>query len=108
MLSKMWGKIMVLPGGIGPTTSPLPRECSTTELRQPNQYARAPLPQMLALCNPLDYSQMMNQQAPQSRVLARKEREAQALKANLQRRKEQQRLQASKEPAAKQREDSHE
>ena len=51
---------------------------------------------------------MMNQQAPQSRVLARKEREAQALKANLQRRKEQQRLQDRKEPAAEQREDSDE
>ena len=25
---------MVLPVGIEPTTSPLPRECSTTELRQ--------------------------------------------------------------------------
>ena len=27
-------KQLVLPGGIEPTTSPLPRECSTTELRQ--------------------------------------------------------------------------
>ena len=63
---------------------------------------------MLALCNPLDYSQMMDQQAPQPRILARKQREAQALKANLQRRKEQQRSQASKEPVAKQGQDSDE
>ena len=32
---QMLGFLMVLPVGIEPTTSPLPRECSTTELRQP-------------------------------------------------------------------------
>ena len=34
---------LVLPGGIEPTTSPLPRECSTTELRQHSLFIGASL-----------------------------------------------------------------
>ena len=44
---------MVLPGGIEPTTSPLPRECSTTELRQRTNEAGGHMPQWEGLRNPV-------------------------------------------------------
>ena len=76
----------MLPGGIEPTTSPLPRECSTTELRQLLRLQRL-MPQLLAFCNPVDYLVAMAENLS-PKVLARKKREAEALKANIKRRKQ--------------------
>ena len=82
---------MVLPGGIEPTTSPLPRECSTTELRQHRLIFAAHATGTCA-AQPLRGNSLTMSQNPQDpndpRVIARKKRQTAALKANMKRRKE--------------------
>jgi hypothetical protein len=81
---------MVLPGGIEPTTSPLPRECSTTELRQHRLIFAAHATGTCA-AQPLRGNSLTMTQNPQDpndpRVIARKKRQTAALKANMKKRK---------------------
>ena len=91
---------MVLPEGIGPSTSPLPRECSTTELRQRRVSMGGLLPQTERQRNPPVDSTVhkakmarMNRPTPPpentkiTQKAARKAKLAKALKANIKRRK---------------------
>jgi hypothetical protein len=89
---------MVLPERIGLSTSPLPRECSTTELRQlflllrPNRLANyhSHATGLALLQLPWQYELMEKTESPKTlpqREADRRKRQAAALKANLKRRK---------------------
>ncbi len=96
---------MVLPGGIEPTTSPLPRECSTTELRQRrlretradtcHRWHRFATPSLDGGAARAENSVMSEQKQAQER---RKQRLAKALKANMAKRKAQARAKTAAIP----------
>ncbi len=86
---------MVLLGRIELPTSSLPMMCSTTELQQPKLGCY--MPQLLAFRNPCDYAWAMIEKVTPQKTLERKKREAEALKANMKKRKEQAKLKAESE-----------
>ena len=81
----------MLPDRIELSTSPLPRECSTTELRQHRLIFAAHATGTCA-AQPLATNSLIMTQNPQDpndpRIIARKKRQTAALKANMKRRKE--------------------
>ena len=100
------GAELVLPGGIEPTTSPLPRECSTTELRQRLAFLRADTchrwtgfatPSLDGFGQEAENIWMTQQKTAQEQ---RKERLAKALKANMAKRKAQAKTRVQAQPPA--------
>ena len=84
---------VVLRGRIELPTSPLPMVCSTTELPQ---HSGCHLPHALAFRNPSRSILGMSEKPLPDRTIERKKREAEALKANIKKRKEQAALQRRK------------
>ena len=83
----------MLPGGIEPTTSPLPRECSTTELRQRSVECGRTHATGGGASQPLSLDvvpggrRIPPMRSKKDAAEARKQRLAKALKANIARRK---------------------
>ena len=96
---------MVLPGRIELPTSPLPRECSTTELRQRTDAKRADTCHRRRRGATLlldDWTNSRENPAMSGEKItsgSRKERLAKALKANIAKRKQQARTRAETEDA---------